>query len=53
MQPNSKKAILQIPDIISDDVMGAANKIEVINIMKRSLVSVLEDYSHAPEIVIE
>ena len=48
-----KKALLQIPDIISDDVMSAENKVEVMNIIKKSLVSVMEEYSKAPEIQID
>lgn len=45
-----KKALLQLPDIIGDELLAASNKVEAMNILKKGLTEVLEEYSKAPEI---
>lgn len=40
-----KRALLQIPNNVTDEVLSANNKIEAMNIIRKSIVSVLEEYS--------
>ncbi len=46
-----KKALLQMPDIITDELMiNATNKVELLNIQKRMISEILTEYSKFPEI---